>query len=426
MISPAELLVVGDHVEACETCRRRLTDIEQLRAIITSLRADLDGEVITKTAHLSYEQLAAYANGHAGEMDREIVESHLEDCYECTAELQDLQGFKEELATYRQKEYAPARRTFIQGRPGTLLQRPALRITLQIATIAAVALLCAWTATLPLRKQVGDLNDRLNELREQNEALRAQVSTTEDLERRVAELQRAQVEVLSSSPQIALALNDDGVVALDRRGYLIGLEALPSSLRERLGSALSSGQITLPQEARDLAGKQGMLLGGSGEGVPFALISPVGKVIEAERPTLRWKPLSEATSYTVTISDSNFNEVARSADLRGTQWQVPHSLKRGGVYTWQVIAVKDGRQFKSPTPPAPDAKFKVLGQEEAEQIERAKDKYPNSHLLPGMLYSQAGLVDEAEREFEALVAANPNVPIARKLLTSLRAERSFR
>jgi hypothetical protein len=290
---------------------------------------------------------------------------------------------------------------------------------------------------LPLRKQVGDLTAKVHELREQNEALQAQVSTTADLERRVAELQQSQNEAPGSSQQITLALNDDGrVVALDKRGYLMGLEALPVSLRERVRSALTSGRVTLSQEARDLAGKQGTILGGASAGVNFALISPVGKVIEDERPTLRWNPLGSnpmrrspligATRYTVTITDSNFNEVAKSPELRGTQWQVPLPLKRGGVYRWQVIAVIDGRQLKSTTPPAPDAVFKVLGQAEVEEIERAQRAYPNSHLLRGVLYSKTGLVDEAEREFKALVAANPRVPIARKLLASLRAARSFK
>jgi hypothetical protein len=427
VMSPAELLVAGDHLETCATCRHRLTDIAQLQTIITSLRADLDSDAIATRAHLSYEQLAAYADVRAGEIDQETVQSHLEICHECAAELQELQAFRKELSAYPQKEYAPANRTAVKDRPAPLWRRPALWIPLQVVAMAVVALLFAWTAMLPLRKQVGDLTARLNELREQNDALQAQVSNTADLERQVAELQQSQVEVPGSSPQIALALYDDGrLVALDKRGYLMGLEALPSSLRERVRSSLTSGRVTLPQEARDLAGKQGTILGGVGEGVPFSLISPVGKVIEAERPTLRWNPLIGTTAYTVTIADSNFNEVAKSPEVRGTQWQVPRSLKRGVVYKWQVIAVKDGRQFKSPTPPAPDAMFKVLGQAEMEEIERAQRAYPNSHLLRGVLYSQNGLVDEAEREFEALVAANPRVPIARKLLASIRGARSFK
>jgi lipopolysaccharide biosynthesis regulator YciM len=37
------------------------------------------------------------------------------------------------------------------------------------------------------------------------------------------------------------------------------------------------------------------------------------------------------------------------------------------------------------------------------------------------LYAEAGLLDEAEQEFRALEKANPTSPIARRLLTNVRA-----
>ena len=46
-----------------------------------------------------------------------------------------------------------------------------------------------------------------------------------------------------------------------------------------------------------------------------------------------------------------------------------------------------------------------------------------SHLLRATIYARAGLLDEAEREYQALLNANPRSTIARKLLQHLRAQR---
>ncbi|MGH9882254.1 MAG: tetratricopeptide repeat protein [Pyrinomonadaceae bacterium] len=44
-------------------------------------------------------------------------------------------------------------------------------------------------------------------------------------------------------------------------------------------------------------------------------------------------------------------------------------------------------------------------------------------MTRGTLYARAGLLDDAERELRALLAANPKSPTARKLLQSVRAIR---
>jgi hypothetical protein len=62
----------------------------------------------------------------------------------------------------------------------------------------------------------------------------------------------------------------------------------------------------------------------------------------------------------------------------------------------------------------------VLEQSKAGELERMRRAYPNSHLVLGTLYAKAGLLAEAEREFRALVAANPQSPIAQKLLRDVR------
>ena len=73
--------------------------------------------------------------------------------------------------------------------------------------------------------------------------------------------------------------------------------------------------------------------------------------------------------------------------------------------------------------PAPDAKFKILDASSANEIAAAKRQAGNSHLLLGVVYANAGLLDDAEREFQALLKQNPRSDLARKLLNKVKAAR---
>jgi hypothetical protein len=46
-----------------------------------------------------------------------------------------------------------------------------------------------------------------------------------------------------------------------------------------------------------------------------------------------------------------------------------------------------------------------------------------SHLVLGVTYARAGLLEEAGREFEALVRENPESPLARQLLEQVQSRR---
>ena len=125
----------------------------------------------------------------------------------------------------------------------------------------------------------------------------------------------------------------------------------------------------------------------------------------------------------VDIFDDGFNKVASSPPIKGTEWQ-PHAvLSRGALYRWQVTAVVNGEEVKSPVRPAPDAKFKVLDANAANRLADARAKHSRSHLLLGVLYAEAGLLADAERELGALVKKNPDSAVARRLLEKVRSAR---
>lgn len=113
-----------------------------------------------------------------------------------------------------------------------------------------------------------------------------------------------------------------------------------------------------------------------------------------------------------------------SAPLSTTKWQLPRALERGRIYKWQVTARKDEQQIIAPAASVPEARFRILAKSKDDELRQLERTNTGSHLARGVLYAQAGLLDEAERELRALVKANPKSEVARKLLRSVRERRS--
>jgi len=116
--------------------------------------------------------------------------------------------------------------------------------------------------------------------------------------------------------------------------------------------------------------------------------------------------------------------VTTSPPLTTTNWTLTTGLARGRVYSWQVNALKDGKENISPSPPAPEARFRVVDHDMAGELSKVEKLGGNSHLVRGILFAKAGLLNEAEHEIRALVAANPDSQRARQLLQSIRAVKS--
>ena len=152
----------------------------------------------------------------------------------------------------------------------------------------------------------------------------------------------------------------------------------------------------------------------------FAPWAPVDVVIETDRPTFRWRALEGAQYCVVTIYDAKLRQVGSSGPVTRSEWTTPNSLERGVTYSWQVSAVKDGETIVTPKPPLPEARFRVLDQRAVSALAKLKESAANSHLAMGVFYWQHGLLEEAEREFQALANANPNSPVVKVLLTSIR------
>jgi hypothetical protein len=224
----------------------------------------------------------------------------------------------------------------------------------------------------------------------------------------------------SDSPrQIASFVDESGLVTLDSRGSLAGVGALAPSDREKVREAVEAGRLSLPSTLSELTGR-GSTLMGTVDAPEFRLVAPLGTVVLDTRPMLRWTPVSGATSYVVTLQDQATGHAISSAPLARTEWVPDVPLTRGATYAWQVAgSVSGGTEIVVPRPPAPPARFRVLDSSAAGQLQGL----PESHLVRGVLYANAGLVADAERELAALSAQNPNSEVADRLLTQIRGFR---
>ncbi|MGH9429242.1 MAG: tetratricopeptide repeat protein, partial [Terriglobia bacterium] len=229
---------------------------------------------------------------------------------------------------------------------------------------------------------------------------------------------------ITTATKPTISLNDGNrVVAIDKSGRLTGLAKLPPELERGVKGFLSSEEIKRPTALADLEGNSGDL---RGEGNPssFKLLSPTRVVVSDDRPAFKWEGLRGAESYRVYVSDSRSRKVADSGLLSRTetQWSPPLPLKRGEVYSWTVGALVNGEETVSPAASEPEVKFKVLPEEEVRELNLLKQN-TNSHLALGVFYAQAGMIAEAEREFQELANNNSNSPIAHRLLNIIRSWR---
>ena len=414
----AELLAADNHLAHCDACLARIEEsqwfADNLPLASQAFNAALDHEVV----HLTYEQLVSLTDERLDDPDREIAESHLQFCAQCEAELQDLREVAIRMALPAAASRMPARPLSFGERLAALWRMPAFRLPALAAAalvgLAGLALLVA----LPFRRENAALQAQVAELMRSNQSLREQADS---MQKEVAALREENDRLLQSPPVEALvAVNDGGSrITLDRQGNLAGIRAAPRD-EQSIKAALQTGRVKVPASLAALRGASGTLMGQPVQR-GLRLLAPVATISETDRPVFRWSALDGADSYTVTLFDVDLNQVATSGPLATTEWRAPDRLERGKTYIWQVRAVKGGQETVAPAAGAARVKFKVLEHAQAEAVERARKAYAGSHLLMGLIYADAGLLADAEREFGDLLKANPQSSVVRTLLHRVRA-----
>jgi hypothetical protein len=412
----AEWLSVSDHLSACEECRLKIEATVDNETVYLALKSGAldEAKASPSTAgrrHLTFEMMAALVEGKVANEELQAASDHLAWCQDCETAVDDLREFKDQIAVELEPEnqlsptgVAPESgwRRLVVAVSNFWPKSSMLAYGAALATLLLAA--AGWLGWLALRR-VNTPSKIITTL--PSPSVSPSIPPTGPLE---------------GASMVIARLNDgQGQVTLDRDGKLSGVDHLPQAYQQMIRRALSNQEPVRSPLLAGLTSQAGALRGGGGaRRVGFAVIEPVEAVILSDRPTFRWSRLDGASGYVIEVYDDRFGLVGASSQITDQSWTATQPLRRGGIYYWQVKAVKDSREFKAPSRGAPQAKFRVLDEARASELAQARRAYPSSHLTLGLLYLQAGLLDEAEREFRALEEANPNSELAQRLLKQAR------
>lgn len=416
-LSESELTNVARHVTRCPDCQAEFVSSLRRQRGDADLSFTLAPECWLRHEHLDYEQLVEFAEGTLDATNRELIDAHLKVCPPCQEDVRSFLAFREQIAPELRVSYSPEKET-AQKRLSLVnwwrdwTWSPAYSVALVVIGIALVI-------------GAAVLLNRREESQQAQQSPTPQVSpglTPDDRSAHLPSPNESPSEKPNSTEAVAVLNDRGGTISVDRSGNVSGLDDVPKPVRDEIAQALLSSRIDRPAILKELSG-QDSALRGSNSRQPFKLISPARSVIVSNRPTFKWESMPAASAYTIYITDSNGQLVARSDQLAidRREWRVPNSLKRGQIYSWTVTALVDGKEVTAPGPSAPEMKFQVLSAADLGQLNRLKQV--RSDLALGIFYAKVGLIAEAEREFQTVVRQNPSAPIVERLLKQIQSWR---
>jgi anti-sigma factor RsiW len=397
-----------------------------------------------------YDQLAAYADGTLDDVEREIVESWLDTDPALRAEVDDLRALRNAMS---QPAAAPGSSPAAgvlpfekaAPRPGGGKERRLGTLTVLMGAMAAAVI--ATTTWLAVRTaRVGNVRP---DAAETQSARRETLPSPQQQQQRQGEAPRGgtsqpatpqgATQPSGSEPRStpgagaggapeAVALRDaGGLIAVDAAGTVAGLTGdagADPAMTQLVAAALTKGALPPSSATAGLGGSELTLMGGKRQAsTRLAPLSPIATVVRSARPVFRWSPHPGASNYVVTIYGADFDQVMASPAVTGTTWTATAALTPGVTYQWQVTADTSEGLVRAPAPPAPDARFRVIDTVAGRTLDRDLARAGSSHLLKGLLLSQAGVLDEAEQAFETLRAANPDSKRVANLLARVRERR---
>ena len=410
-IGPTERERIDAHVAECESCLRRILPSEDSALVYSELTEALLPDSTDEPFHLSNADVRRYANGLVDQADRVIFESHLDICEQCSEAVQLLTASSpvasvSSLARQAEVPVQPSWRAAFQFTPA----RAAAGLLIAACLVLAFVVWQRW-------------HSRVVDQTVQKNATQTASSTSASASPTPAQAEAPRGPTFDQLA-VALSLEDNGrKVQLDKSGKLIGLEELPEASSSFVRSVLTTKNLSKPEVLDQLTAPSITLLDPTAGENKFNLLGPSGTVIATNQPNLRWQALAGAESYTVSVFDADFNRVTRSSPQTGTQW-TSTKLQRGMIYSWEVVAVRNGQEVRSPVAPAPRAQFKVLEAEKLLELTSLKQHSPISHLTLGLTYARFGLIAEAEGQLQILARENPNSPVATKLLRTVQEWRN--
>ncbi len=437
-----KMAAIGEHLANCSDCHQLFHEIFQKRRNYAPVVIDLSPEKWLRDEHLDYEWLTAYVDGAMEEDEREMTEVHLRLCGQCREEVEEFIAWRRETEPELKVRYLLDDRAdphkWVWGSWDWLrmTRKPAYAFAVLLAIGAAFILAILFLKSGPNNRDGQQANAspspsvlvsttpivNSNSTPDLVVKPTPQIRASPGTQPQQAGSKNAPPNTITTATKPITSLNDGNrVVAIDKSGKLTGLAKLPPELESSMKRVLLSEEIERPAALTDLEGNKGDLRG-EGDQSSFKLLSPTRIVVSDDRPVFKWESLRGAESYRVYVSDSRSRKVADSGLLTKTetQWSPPMPLKRGEVYSWTVGGVVNGEEIVSPSASEPEVKFKVLSEQEVRELNLLKQT-TNSHLALGVFYAQAGMIAEAEREFQKLAVRNSNSPIVRRLLNTIRS-----
>ncbi len=410
-----KLLAALNHLHTCAACRAQIGAADATEARVASLRAALSSGAQPSAEHLSYEELAGYVDETLAANERQLANEHLAACEPCLSEVRGLTELRDQLAALPALQSLPTSRLSWGARLKNFRLLPIGEIR-PLAALLTVLLLAVLGATWFWRQAT---TSKQIELTQHKPAAAASQTTPPAPNPEAA----AQASPPAASAAVAWLMDHGQRITLDRAGRLSGLPALDEDDEQAIKVAMQQQRAPVATGLAELAGPAGALLSRAEDHAALTLLTPVGTVVQSDRPTLSWQPVDGAASYRVTVLDTDFKLVCASESLSTAHWTLPRPLRRNSVYLWQVTAQVNGQELSSASAALSEARFKVLAQTQVDKLNAAARRYANSHLALGTLYARAGLFAEARREFQSLRQANPQSALARNLLRHLPAPR---
>ncbi len=209
--------------------------------------------------------------------------------------------------------------------------------------------------------------------------------------------------LLRSSPTVLSLRDNDREIRLTHDGRLAGVAGITPAEESRISSALR-GAVLIPVSVAT------HLSPASQSDDPRS--APSGCILD-DQPVIQWTAIPGAR-YRVDVLSDELRPVA-SGVTNANQWMLPTALGRGATYVWRVSALAAGEARL-----LHEARFSIVTQKAAEEIQRLERVQPRSHLALGLAYAEAGIVAEAERELSALASENPGSAEAQRLLLRIK------
>jgi hypothetical protein len=409
-LRPTERERIDSHVAECESCLRRILPSEDSALVYSELTEALLPDSADEAFHLSNADVRRYANGSIDQADRVIFESHFDICAQCSEAVQSpvARPLVESVAASGVQPEIPRQEFYPAWKPAFQFTsaRAVAGVLIAACMVLAFVVWLRWQA-----RAVDQTAQKTTSQTPSNTPGSGSPTPTET---------QATKDQTTDQFAVVASLEDNGrKIQLDNSGKLIGLEELPEASRSLALSALTTKTLSKPVVLDKLTAPSIRLMDPTARENTFGLLGPSGTVIATDHPNLRWQPLAGATSYTVSVFDADFNRVRRSAPQTTTQWTTP-TLRRGMIYSWEVVAVRNGQEVRSPVAPAPRAQFKILEAEKLRELTNLKKHIPISHLALGLTYARFGLLAEAEGQLQILAIENPNSPVATRLLRTVQ------